>query len=367
MTQRVWVVGVARGGVIRMAYRLAFASLVASALSFSTLAVADCSVQFADGTAPRALSAPATDRPHLLCFSAYAVLESGGTRTAVWSAEALTRDKVAAARTLTRDNTFHAEDALAHGERAELDDYSRSGWDRGHMTPSGDMPDVQSQAESFSLANMVPQAPRNNRRLWEHIEASTRRLASSTGEVYVVTGPGYTTAQPNWLNGRVRIPDLIWKAVYVPARGAAAYLVRNDSGSDYSVVSIAEITRVTGVDPFPSLDAAQRETALALPAPTPHQGEGHDKEVAEVALLKRPTDQMQVAARDTGGETVATETHRERRSRSRSQADAFNDYRQADGSIDIFAVLQSAIEQSGRLLRQWFVQVLRDALRSLVR
>ncbi|HTJ94759.1 MAG TPA: DNA/RNA non-specific endonuclease [Pararobbsia sp.] len=324
----------------------------------SHTAYADCGANFLNGVEPKLLQAPAADRPHLLCFTSYAVLESGETRTAVWSAESLTRDKVMAARELGRDNTFHAEDAIVQSDRAELQDYARSGWDRGHMTPSGDMPDAQSQAESFSLANMIPQAPKNNRRIWEHIEASTRRLATSTGGVYVVTGPGYTSAKPNWLNDRVRIPDLVWKAVYVPGRGAGAYVVRNDAGNDYAVVSIAEMTRLSGVDPFPGLSASMRDTAYALPSPTPHQGEDKDVLIAEATLLGRAGDQTQVAASSgrgasRSGEVREAREDREGRSRSSREPRESRVHQPGYEPIDILATLESAIEETGRMLWRW--------------
>jgi endonuclease G len=274
----------------------------------ASTARADCHDHFAGGVEPKTLSSPAADRPHLLCFTSYAVLSSGVTRTAVWSAEALSRESVLAAGNLPRDNVFHAEDSIARSDRAELGDYAKSGWDRGHMAPSGDMPDAQSQAESFSLANMIPQAPQNNRRLWEHIESTMRRFAKSSGNVYIVTGPGYTSAKANLLNGRVRIPDLVWKAVYVPQRGAAAYLVRNDSGRDYSVVSIAEITRITGIDPFPSLDTSDRQTAIELPSPSPHKGEGKDIKVAQTTLLGRPPEENPEQRRTARAERVSKGT-----------------------------------------------------------
>jgi endonuclease G len=57
------------------------------------------------------------------------------------------------------------------------------------MTPSGDMPDARAQEQSFSLANMVPQAPMLNRGVWERIESAVRRLARREDGIYVVTGP----------------------------------------------------------------------------------------------------------------------------------------------------------------------------------
>ena len=55
--------------------------------------------------------------------------------------------------------------------------YGGSGYDRGHVAPSADMFDLQSQAECFSLANMVPQVPENNRGPWEGIESVVRKMA----------------------------------------------------------------------------------------------------------------------------------------------------------------------------------------------
>jgi endonuclease G len=271
--------------------------------SVSSSAIAACTDQFPGHVAPSVLSAAEAQRTHLLCFTSYAVLESGATRTGVWSAEVLTRENVLSARGLHRDNAFHPEDSIPVDDRAELADYAHShGYDRGHLTPSGDEPDEQSQAETFSLANMVPQAARNNRRVWEHIEASTRNLAKEAGEIYVVTGPAYTRGE-HLLNQRVRIPDLLWKAIYVPGHGAAAYLTRNDSGQSYAVVSVGEIKKLSGVDPFPALKPELKERAIELPMPTPHKGEEKDIRLSENTLLSRDADEHPVEAgsRTKGG------------------------------------------------------------------
>jgi endonuclease G, mitochondrial len=254
-------------------------------------AFANCADNFAGHVQPQLMEGPFSERTHLLCFKSYAALESGITKTGLWSAEQLTAEHVLSARGLPRNNDFHAEESIPSRDRAELVDYEHSqGYDRGHLMPSGDAPDADSQAQTFTLANMSPQAASDNRKIWEHIEYSTRVLAKRVGTIYVVTGPGFTSTEPRLLNGRVRVPDLIWKAVYVPGKGAAAYLVRNDSGQNYAVVPVAEITRLTGVDPFPALSIAAKQDAIDLPAPMPHKGENRDEKLSENTLLSRPAD-----------------------------------------------------------------------------
>ena len=44
-------------------------------------------------------------------------------------------------------------------------------------------------AQSFSLANIVPQAPMNNRKAWAGIERATRKyVMRAAGDVFVITG-----------------------------------------------------------------------------------------------------------------------------------------------------------------------------------
>lgn len=201
-----------------------------------------------------------------LCLQAFAVLHSGVSRTPLYSAEHLTRALVEAAQERgIRDNQFHADPRLPASERAEVADYARSGFDRGHMAPSGDMGDPSTDHESFSLANMVPQAGALNRNSWAALEGYVRELTLTLGEAYVVTGPLYEGADLKRVGGRVLVPTAVWKAIYVPGQGAGAWIATNEPTPKWRVVSIATLTKRTGIEPFPTLDAAAKAKVPAFP------------------------------------------------------------------------------------------------------
>lgn len=231
-------------------------------------AATGCPEHFAGGTEPALADPRLATRARELCFRAYAVLHSGATRTPLWSAEHLTAERVEAARGVERTNLFHAEERLPPGERAELADYARSGYDRGHLAPSADMPDAESQAESFSLANMVPQARKLNAGLWSAIEIAVRDRVRRGGELYVVTGPIFRGTNLTALRGRVVVPTAVFKAIHDPKRGTAgAYLAPNEDDADWEAVSIARLRELSGIDVFPSLPEEVKAAAPRLPKP----------------------------------------------------------------------------------------------------
>lgn len=228
----------------------------------------DCPAHFADGEAPEITDPKLAANTVALCFEAYAVMHSGVSRTPLWSAERLDRVRIAEARAMKRRDAFHPEPRLAPGQRAELRDYSRSGFDRGHLSPSGDMPDETSQRESFSLANIIPQNANNNQNLWAGIEERTREMALRRGEIYVITGPMFEGESLERINGRVLVPTHIFKAVYDPARKqAGAYIVRNAPGPGYETVSIAYLEKRSGIQLFPRMPDVVRQREMDLPAP----------------------------------------------------------------------------------------------------
>jgi endonuclease G len=230
-----------------------------------------CPEPYWHGEAPDLTNPKLAKDTRELCFTAFAVLHSGVTRPPLWSAEHLTRGRVEAAEQLERKNAFHAEPTLPKEERAELADDERTGFDRGHMAPAGDMPSPEAQHESFSLANIAPQTPALNRGLWEGVEAAVRELAREDGELYVVTGPIFAGERLQALHGRVLVPNETYKAVYAPRRGqAGAYVAENTAEPEWRMVSVGELARLSGIDPFPGLPETVKATSLALPAPEPY-------------------------------------------------------------------------------------------------
>ncbi len=259
--------------------RVRFAVFLLAAVTLAHTAEAQtCPALFADGQVPVLVNSKLVERTQALCFEAFAVLHSGVTRTPLYSAEHLTRESVAAARGVARDDSFHEETRLPPEWRARLEDYVRSGFDRGHLAPAGDMPTESSQAQSFSLANVVPQDRTMNRGIWSDIEEGTRRLASRRGSIYVVTGVIFGGESLREIGAGVLVPTQLYKALYDPASGqAGAYLVPNAAGRDYRILSLDELRTATGIDVFPNLPPAAKAKAMALPEPQALSHEGEER------------------------------------------------------------------------------------------
>ena len=232
----------------------------------------NCAAQFLGGQAPSLTNEKLAAKTHQLCYTGFAVLDSGLTRTPLWAAEHLTRERIAEAKQLKREGAFHADVNLPADERAELDDYKGYDFDRGHMAPNGDMPNKQAQAECFTLANIVPQNADNNRGVWKEIEGKVRDLAAEDSDVYVVSGPIFGGDNVETLHDRVMVPTQFFKAVYdVKRHQGAAYLVQNAAGKAYETISLSKLQSLTGINPFPGASDSATTGELALPAPTANQ------------------------------------------------------------------------------------------------
>ena len=94
---------------------------------------------------------------------------------------------------------------------AKNSDYSKSGYDRGHLVSAEDFAyDYRKEALTFSYYNCFPQTKHLNRGSWKVWE-NTIRSESKRWPLKIYIGGIYGQ---NKIHGRVGIPDYCWKVVY---------------------------------------------------------------------------------------------------------------------------------------------------------
>ena len=184
-----------------------------------------------------------------LCFDSFAVYYSPQDKKPIYVVEKLNREQLLAPHP-RRSNQFYEEARLPFSERALLSDYRGSGYDRGHNAPAGDMSNERAMAQSFSLANMMPQARQNNQGIWaKNVEEPTRHYTKrAAGDIYVFTGSAGN--QGSIGRGHVTIPSHLYKLVYDPSKNSAwAYWIENTNDALMTPpISYAELVSKTGID-----------------------------------------------------------------------------------------------------------------------
>lgn len=230
-------------------------ALLLTAVSLSFAANTDfsqCRDMFVQGQPPTLPNQTMT--PRALCYSEFAVMHSGKSHTPIYVAQRLKRAQVEAKT--PRASRFFADARLRRSERAELEDYKNSGFDRGHMAPAGDMGSTEGMAQSFSLANMVPQYRVNNQKSWASIEKATRKyVMRATGDIYVISGPVFAPTPSKIGPNQVWVPNYLFKLVYDPStkRAWAHWLENSDSARVGKPISYDELVRRTGIDFMPGV------------------------------------------------------------------------------------------------------------------
>ena len=131
-----------------------------------------------------------------------------------------------------------------------------------HNVPAGDMTSEKGMAQSFSLANMMPQARQNNQGIWaKRVEEPTRMyIKRAQGDVYVFTGSVGNAGSIG--KSKVTIPSHLYKLVYDPNKKLAwAYWVENADDAQMSApISYAELIQKTGIDFHLSVESAESKS-----------------------------------------------------------------------------------------------------------
>lgn len=154
--------------------------------------------------------------------------------------------------------------------RVRTQDYTRSGFSRGHMAPSfaiGAFHGKEAQLETFLLSNIVPQNQACNDGVWNSIERmEADDFAKRFGKVVVVDGPVFGKEPPDRLPSGIAVPTAFFKLIIRPDGQTIAFIVPQypDSPKPESyLASPAEIEAATGLGfGLPPEEAARKRTKI---------------------------------------------------------------------------------------------------------
>jgi endonuclease G, mitochondrial len=151
------------------------------------------------------------------------------------------------------------------------DDYTSSGYQRGHMAPNALMYDQyghMAQLETYLMSNVIPQTAKLNTGLWLKLETKVRTEISQDdtrnkeiNQVFVITGPIFDKETPDTIGNGVAVPTRCFKILayrrgYRGTVKTVAFIFpqvpTKDSIWDY-VVTVDEIEEATGIDFYPEL------------------------------------------------------------------------------------------------------------------
>lgn len=191
----------------------------------------------------------------------YTLQYSPHYRSAVWVAYKLTRRDTQGK--VGRSASFQVDLELKKRgfEVAANSDYSKSGYDKGHLLPSADrQASAEENRATFVLSNCLPQLPALNRGTWKSLEEYLRKLSHEYDTLYVVTGAVLKPDNRRLGKNRVAVADHYFKAV-LARRGdmftPLGYIMPNQADIQRNIeryrVTVDSIERLTGLDLFPSI------------------------------------------------------------------------------------------------------------------
>ena len=145
-------------------------------------------------------------------------------------------------------------------------DYSKSGYDRGHMVPNyaiitryGE----EARRKTFMMSNIAPQSPALNRGVWREVEHRIADLWTQRyGEIWVVVGCIPSVSQETISGTRIDIPSAYYQVIMAQegmnVRALALLFDQNVGWREWAarnIISIDELEKLTGLDFNPDLPA----------------------------------------------------------------------------------------------------------------
>ena len=119
---------------------------------------------------------------------------------------------------------FRMDPTLRGVTQAMREDYSGSGWTKGHLMPAADAAySTTTMGETFYFTTICPQDETLNAGDWAYLEKRVRQWANRYGHIWVVTGPIVGENRYGTIGEReVVVPDSFFKALLVTGSTAFA-------------------------------------------------------------------------------------------------------------------------------------------------
>ena len=165
---------------------------------------------------------------------------------------------------LSRSDDFREDESLPKNcYQVDETDYRGSGYDRGHLMPSGDRTkSKQANSSSFLMVNILPQNPSNNREVWRELEIHARELVDQGFTLHSFAGGNGQIKTIN--DGKITVPEHVWKVVLIENSNgeidsAIAVImpnsekVRKTDWTDY-IVTVDKVEEITNYDFFSFLN-----------------------------------------------------------------------------------------------------------------
>jgi endonuclease G len=153
---------------------------------------------------------PQTEGVSLICRQAYLVGYDAAAKLPKYvTYELLPQNALGC---VARTNAFVADQSVPNGPTPG--DYAGTGYDKGHMSPDGDLSwDVQVEFESFLMTNMSPQAGSLNRGIWKLLETSVRGWTVQRNQSYTIYVGGIYDNTDKRIGAGVVVPHAFYKIV----------------------------------------------------------------------------------------------------------------------------------------------------------
>lgn len=182
------------------------------------------------------------------------------TKNPEWVAYHLKKDQLTSRENYGRP-LFLSDPDITTGSNSN-EDFTGSGFERGHLVPAADMSfDSIAFVETFLLSSIVPQRRGCNQGIWKELEKQTRSWVYRYRDVYIISGPVFNQEGdiPVIKKSGIAIPSHFYKIIFVyndTLQAMSAYLVPNELSEKPLAtyrVSVDTIEKLTNIDFFQNM------------------------------------------------------------------------------------------------------------------